>query len=100
MDLVLESFDKATLIPSSAVFSRENKTFVYLVEGDVVKRVPVRVQYEDGIQAKVAIIVSPGQGDMGDEEVLQDLTISEKVIRIAQGEIRDGQKVNAKLVQW
>ncbi|HYV34667.1 MAG TPA: HlyD family efflux transporter periplasmic adaptor subunit, partial [Gemmataceae bacterium] len=100
MQLELQNFEDAWLIPSSAIFSRENKTYVYMVQGDVVRRVPVRVEYEDGIKAKVAMVVREGNAEIGEQDVLKKLEGNEKIIRIGQGELRDGQKVTAKPVQW
>src|SRR5262249_23540444 len=100
MKLVLQRFDNAVLVPASAVFSRDNKTYIYVVEGDVVRRALVQVQHEDGVQANVAFVVREGNADEGEDDALQPLTGDEQVIPIGQGELRDGQKVRVKLISW
>src|SRR5205823_520151 len=57
MELVLETFKKARLLPTSAIFSYKNKspllanvtTHIMQVTNGVARCVPVRVQYDDGV---------------------------------------------------
>jgi hypothetical protein len=58
------------------------------------------VQYEDGVQAKIAVIARPARPALGEEEVLQDLNGDEEIIITNHGEIRDGQEVAPTLVDW
>jgi multidrug resistance efflux pump len=95
MRLVLNSFQKAFLLPSSAVFSQGGTSYVFLVQDDRVIRVPVEVQADNGKTVKLALLEQRG-GD----EVRRDLTGEEEVVASNQGELSNGQKVRATRVEW
>src|SRR4051812_29936948 len=57
MTLVLQRFDRALLVPASAVVARAGKTFLCEVREGKVRFVPVRVHMDDGIRCKVAHVV-------------------------------------------
>jgi hypothetical protein len=61
----------------------------------------VRVQLDDGVEAKVARKLQRKNPKTGlPEELLQDFTGDEEIIRSGQGEIADGQMVKPTLVEW
>jgi RND family efflux transporter MFP subunit len=98
MKLILERFDHACLIPESAVFQRGGQTCIFEVKDRVARMVPVRVQFEDGVQAKVAKLP---RGDAGKaDSKLQELTGTEEIVQSGHGEISDGHPVNPALVEW
>ena len=101
MTLLLQKFDNARLIPTSAVFERGGKTFIFEVKDNRAHLVPVRVQLEDGIQAKVVKLVQRTDPKTEkSEEVPEELSGDEEIIRSGQGEIADGQSVLAHQVDW
>ena len=77
-----------------------SKTYLLQVKNGVVHRVPVRVQLEDGVQAKVAVLVHEANIATGEDEVLEELTGEEEIVRSGQGEVADGQDVRPMLVDW
>ena len=100
MELILQKFENAYLLPASAIIGSGGKTFIVQVIDGVARRVPVRVQLEDGVQVKVAVVVRDANPEAGEEDVLEDLTGEEEIIRSGQGEIAPGQKVKATPVDW
>lgn len=95
MTLILQKFDRAMLLPASAVFVRAGQTYIFeIVEGKA-KLVKVRVQQEDGIRVKLVKLVGPAGA-----ETPRELTGEERVVRSGQGEIRDGQEVQATPIPW
>ena len=101
MKLVLQRFKDAFLVPTSAVFERGGKTYILEVKDGKANLVPVRLQLEDGVQAKIAKLVRQTNPETKQEEIIrQDLTGKEEIIRSGQGEIRDGQEVKSALVEW
>lgn len=100
MKLVLQKYKDVYLIPSGAVFSRQGKTHLFLVRDGIAHRVPIRVQLDDGVQARVAFLVREEDPDSGEEEVLHDLTGDEDIIASGQGEIAEGQEVEAVRSEW
>lgn len=102
MKLVLQRFAKVRLVPTSAVFERNGKTYVFEVKDDgKAHLVRVRVQLDDGVEAKVARKFQRKNVKTGQlEEVLQDFTGDEEIIRSGQGEIAEGQIVKPTLVDW
>jgi multidrug resistance efflux pump len=95
MKLVLKKFEGAYLIPSQAVFSTGGKSYLYLVRDNVAKRVPVEVQVDDGVLAKVVITERVGR-----VEERRELTGKERVVLSNQGELSNGQRVTANEVRW
>jgi multidrug efflux pump subunit AcrA (membrane-fusion protein) len=95
MTLVLQRFDNAHLIPSSAVFSQGGKSYVYLVKDDVARLVPVELQVDDGRLAKVLLIET-----VNHEEIKRDLHDDDDVVLSNQGELTDGQAVRPMRTDW
>jgi len=101
MKLILQRFDKAHLVPSGAVFERNGKTYIFEVRDEVAALVPVHVQFEDGIEAKIIKLVRQISQKTGEPEtVTLELSGNEEIIRSGQGEIADGQRVRSHLVEW
>lgn len=96
MTLVLQRFDRALLLPASAVFVRDGQTYLCEEVDGLARFVKVRVQQEDGIRVKLVKVVPTSDGG----ETVQDLTGNERVVRSGQGEIRDGQELHGTLVEW
>jgi hypothetical protein len=96
MKLELGAFRNAYLLPSSAVFTKGGKSYLLVVQADVTKMVPVKVQVNDGRLAKVAI---QSRGPNG-KETLQELTGAELVVASRQQEIGEGQRVRTTLKEW
>lgn len=93
MRLLLQKFENVYLVPCSAYFTQGGRTYILQVVDGRAKKLPVRVQYEDGVRAKIAIIEQEANPDQGIEERLTDLTGDEQIIMNQQGEIDDGQEV-------
>jgi RND family efflux transporter MFP subunit len=101
MTVILEKFDHVFLVPTSAVFERRGKTHIFEVRDGKAHLVPVLVQMEDGIQAKIVRRLhheDPKTGHI--EEVYEDLRGDEEILRSGQGEIADGQPVKTIRVNW
>jgi multidrug efflux pump subunit AcrA (membrane-fusion protein) len=94
MRLLLRRLSDVYLLPSSAVFSRGGKQYIAQVVDAKVHLLPVRVQIDDGSWVKVAVITSK-KGDLAEE--LSDLTGNEEIVTGGQGELEEGQAVNASL---
>lgn len=93
--------DNSYLLPISAVFSRGGKTYIAEVKKGIAHLVPVVVQAEDGSLAKVVTIARRTNPKTGVREPLRkELTGNEEVIASGQGEIADGQAVQATLGDW
>jgi multidrug efflux pump subunit AcrA (membrane-fusion protein) len=95
MRLVLHSLRNAYLVPSNIIMSQGGKPYIYVVKNGAAHLVPVDVQVDDGKLAKIAVITK-----IKDEEVKQDLTGDELIVASNQGELSDGQAVQATPVDW
>jgi RND family efflux transporter MFP subunit len=101
MTLRLEDFSKSRLVPTSAIFAVGDQSYVFEVQGGHAIRVPVRIQYEDGVQAKIVKIVQSTDAKTGKSvEAFQDLTDEDQIVRSGQGELAHGQSVKAVPVDW
>lgn len=101
MTLLMQRFDKTYLVPAGAVFDRGGQTYIFEVNEAKAHLVPVRVQLEDGVVAKIVERVrrlNPKTGRT--EETSQELTGQEAILRSGQGEIADGQAVAASPMEW
>jgi multidrug efflux pump subunit AcrA (membrane-fusion protein) len=96
MRLLLKRFQNVYLLPTSAVFSRGGKRYIAEVVDGKVHFVPVRVQVDDGKWMKLSLIRRQPD-DPQEEETLSELTGSEEVVTGGQGELEEGQAVNAFL---
>ena len=96
MTLLLQDFSKSLLVPAGAVFSTDNHSYIFEVRGGRAIRVPVRVQFEDGVQAKIVKIVRSTPAGKGPPvEKTEELTDQDQIISSGQGELADGQPVKA-----
>jgi membrane fusion protein (multidrug efflux system) len=93
MRLVLHNFKNVHLIPSQAIFSKGGKSYVYIVRQGTAHLTPVDVQVDDGILAKVTVTI----GARGQR---RELTGEEQIVLNNQGELTDGQAVEANQVKW
>jgi membrane fusion protein (multidrug efflux system) len=93
MQLVLHNFRNVHLIPSQAIFTKGGKSYIYIVRQGTAHLTAVDVQVDDGILAKVTMTAGPrGQR--------RELTGAEQIILNNQGELTDGQAVEANQVKW
>lgn len=101
MRIVLQQFDKAWLLPASAVFVRGGQTLICEVVDGHAKMRRVRVLYEDGIKVLVAKLEKRADLVTHQEvDVESSLTGDEVIVRSGQGELRDGQEVRVSLSEW
>ena len=77
--LLLEEFPQTPTVPSSALLTDANGSFVYVVEGSTCKRRAVEVNFKDGS------IVGIASGLKGGEQV----------VKAGGGQLADGQEVKA-----
>jgi multidrug resistance efflux pump len=95
MRLVLRKFEKAWLLPRTAVVSQGGTSYVFVVKNGLALKVPVEIQADNGEEIKVALIeTSLGQ------DVRRDLTGDEEIIVSNQGELSNGQSVKTTRVAW
>ncbi|HZZ73373.1 MAG TPA: efflux RND transporter periplasmic adaptor subunit [Pirellulales bacterium] len=97
MTLVLQRFDKAFLLPESAVFQQNKKSYILEVIKGIAHRTAVRVEFEDG--AKM-IVCKVKPHDSNDKDVCEKLTGSESIVFSGQSDIADGQRVKPVKVTW
>jgi len=95
MTLVLRKFDRAMLLPMSAVVPRGGKNYVFIVKDGHAHQVPISVDIENGKVAKVTLLAHDG-----DHETMQEFTGKEEIVNSNQGELSDGQKVNPTRTSW
>lgn len=101
MRLWIKHFQGAYLIPSGAVFSRGGKLYVIEVTDSCARLVPVKVQIDDGILAKILVVRKEADPKTGQQEESMELTGREVIVLGNQGEISDGQAVKATLLdEW
>src|SRR5439155_16571560 len=93
--------DNAYLLPIGAVFSRGGKSYIAEVKNGVAHLVPVVIQHEDGSMAKVVTIVQRVNPKSGvRERVRKELTGTEEIIASSQGELAEGQAIQATSADW
>jgi hypothetical protein len=93
--------DNAYLLPISAVFSRGGKSYIAQVTDGKAHLVPVAIQAEDGNLAKVVTIVQRENPKTSmRERVRRELTGNEDIIASGQGEISEGQAIQATSGDW
>ena len=84
LTITLAKLENNPVIPSSALVISGGEKFVFVVEGDAVKKRVVTVNYEDG-------------NIVGIESGLKQ---GERVVRSGGGQLSDGQKVDSKDAMW
>lgn len=77
--LLLDEFPQTPVVPSSALITEGNETFVYCTEGDIARKRIVTTNYQDGT------IVGISSGLKGGEHIVQ----------AGAGQLSDGQRVVA-----
>ena len=92
MRLSMHNFGKVPLLPSTAMFSKGGKTYLYLVRNGMTQLVAARVVVDNGIQALVSI-APVGQTP-------RYLRGDDQVVLSNQGELSDGQSVKPTEVGW
>jgi len=100
MRLMLNQFQGSYLLPSGTVFSKGGKLYVAQVKDGKVRTLPVRVQIDDGTHIKLRVIVREADPIRGESEQTRELAGDEEIVRGNQGELSEGQTVNATLVNW
>jgi multidrug efflux pump subunit AcrA (membrane-fusion protein) len=95
MRLVLNNFQKAFLLPHSAVVSQGGTSYVFVVKDGRALKMPVEVQADNGEVVKVALIEK-----VGGQPVTRDLTGDEEIVSSNQGELSNGQAVKMSHVDW
>ncbi|HEV2972752.1 MAG TPA: efflux RND transporter periplasmic adaptor subunit [Pirellulales bacterium] len=94
MTLLLEDFSKSRLVPAGAVFASGDHSYIFEVRDGRAVRVPVRVQFEDGVQAKIVKMIRSTDPKTGRPvENYEELTDRDQIVRSGQGELADGQPV-------
>jgi multidrug resistance efflux pump len=94
MTLVLRRFANTYLLPSEAVFTEGGSSYLFLVRDGIAHQVPVDVEVDDGVKAKVVL------NDPASESGRRELTGDDQIVLSKQGELSDGQAVKAALVPW
>jgi multidrug resistance efflux pump len=90
--------DDSYLLPSRAVFNRGGKPYILLVDAVGKARLtPVRVQFNFGATARVAVIRGEADPDRFISEELRELTGEDTVVLERQTEIADGQTIATDL---
>ncbi|MBI2560356.1 MAG: efflux RND transporter periplasmic adaptor subunit [Planctomycetes bacterium] len=79
--VTLEEHHNTITVPAEVVITEKEKYYVYTVENDIVKKLPVRTGINDGIQV----------------EILEGLTGEEMVIVAGKGLISEGDKVKSSM---
>jgi multidrug resistance efflux pump len=95
MRLVLRKFQDVHLLPSQAVVRHGGTPYIYQVIDGVAHRVPVLVEMDDGKLARLRTLSTEG-----DKQIRHKLTGQEEIVTSNQGELSDGQAVEASHVDW
>ena len=91
VELLIDRQD-ALLVPSSAVFSRGGKRYVFLRQGDRVRLASADVRLDDGKLVRTLVRT--------DGENFRELTPKDEVVLSGQGQLSDGQQVRASRTAW
>ncbi|MCZ2343029.1 MAG: efflux RND transporter periplasmic adaptor subunit [Bacteroidales bacterium] len=100
MSLVLHDFGGASILPSTAVYTRAGQPYVMLIENDEAHQYPVRIQVDDGRIALVSLITNRRDADGHTRQRLSALTGYEQIIASRQLELMDGQPVTPVPTEW
>ena len=100
MTVLLQRFANAYLLPSSTIVSRGSKQYIEIVKDGKVEVHGVRVQFNDGRQAKVAIVARRTDDQTGQAEQFTELTGDVEVVANRQSELTEGQPVHAVVGDW
>lgn len=100
LSLVLRDFGGASILPSTAVYTRAGQPYILLIEGGKARQYPVRVQVDDGRIALVSVITSRTEADGRTRERLAGLSGYELVVASRQLELTDGQPVTPIEADW
>jgi multidrug efflux pump subunit AcrA (membrane-fusion protein) len=95
MQLVLHKFRDVYLLPSQAIVSHGGTPYIYVVSDGVAHQVPVNVEMDDGKLARVQLLVKQGTNLKRCE-----MCGKEEVVTSNQGELSDGQHVEAVHEEW
>jgi multidrug resistance efflux pump len=95
MQLVLRTFRNTYLLPSDVIVQQGGEHYIYLFKDGVAKKVQVEVQADDERLAKVVKIVKKGG-----QEVREELTNRDVVIKSGLSDVSDGQAVKADPTDW
>jgi multidrug resistance efflux pump len=87
MRLLLRTFNDVYLIPSYAIVNEGGQSYLYLVKNGSAQKVEVRIRADNG---KVARVILLGEGGE-----TRRLSGDEEIVASNQGELSDGQAVNA-----
>lgn len=98
--LVFRQLAGARLLPASVVFSQGGKQMVAVVENGAARLIPVRVQVNDGIMAKIVLIEKEADALKGTPEELRDPKDGEQFVLNNQAELSNGSKVNVTPTKW
>jgi hypothetical protein len=99
--LRLADFSESRLVPTSAIFALGDRSYIFEVHGGQAVRVPIHIQYEDGVQAKIVKVVQSADPKTGKPvEAYQELTEQDEIVRSGQGELAPGQRVQTVPVDW
>jgi hypothetical protein len=100
MRLNLKQFRGASLVPSSAVYTKGGKPYILTVQDGKSAAIPVRVQMDDGKVAKVLLITQEADPGRNLPEILREITPQDTVILNRQVEIGAGRAVAVTLENW
>jgi HlyD family secretion protein len=100
MQLVLNQFSDAYLLPASAVFSVGGTPFILVVEDGRTRRLPVKVQVNDGKLVKLAVVESSRDPHGRRQESTHELTGNELIVASRQMEVGEGQRVKVVAGEW
>lgn len=92
MRLLLRSFNDIDLVPSQVVTRKGGVPGVFVVEGGMARRVPVFVEFDNGVLARIRRATGP--------EERREFTGQDEIVSANQGELTDGQMVQANPADW
>lgn len=92
MRLLLRSFRDKDLVPSQVVTRKGGVPGVFVVDKGVARRVPVSVEFDNGVLALIRRTSGP--------EGQREFSGRDEIISANQGELVDGQAVQANPADW
>lgn len=92
VELLLDRQD-ALLVPSSAVFSRGGKRYLFLRQGDRVRLASAAVRFDDGKLVRALVKTS-------DEISYRELTPNDQIVLSGQSQLSDGERIRPTPATW
>lgn len=100
MRIVFTQISGARILPSGVIFSQGGKLYVAVVENGIARLIPIRVQVDDGTNAKIVLIEKEADTLKGLPEEIRDPRENEVFVLTNQSELSNGIRVTTTMTKW